>query len=141
MNTIKLNSIKSAVKNIQNKKVGFEVNPLDIGIAEIQMNLIKRLEREIPEHGDFATIVEKFESKNPMLDISNIEVVCKFLNKDVPKKTQRSLEINITDKSGVNTFNYVIANGDKAEILNTINQKDFFRICKSVAMNVNEGVK
>ena len=28
------------------------------------MNLIKRLEREIPEHGDFATIVEKFESKS-----------------------------------------------------------------------------
>ena len=141
MNTIKLNSIKSAVKNIQNKKVGFEVNPLDIGLAEIQMNLIKRLEREIPEHGDFATVVEKFELKNPMLDISNIEVVCKFLNKDVPKKTQRTLEINVTDKSGINTFNYVIANGDKSEILNAVHQKDFFRICKSVAMNVDEGVK
>ena len=88
MNVIKLNSIKSAVKNIQTKKVGFDVNPLDIGLAEIQMNLIKRLEREIPEHGAFATVVEKFESKNPMMDISTIEVACKFLDKDVPKKTQ-----------------------------------------------------
>ena len=68
-------------------------------------------------------------------------VACKFLNKDVPKKTQRALEINVTDKNGINTFNYVIANGSKSDILNAINQKEFFKVCKSVVMNVDEGVK
>lgn len=141
MKIINLNSIESAVKHIRSKKVGFELNPLDMNIAKMQFNLQKRAIREIPEHGDFAPLVEKYTSKDPTLNISQVEVVCQFLNKDVPKKTQRSLEINVTDKSGINSYNYVLAQGDKNEIINAINKNDFLELCKSVTLSVDEGIK
>lgn len=141
MKLINLNTIESAAKYIKTKKVGFELNPLDMNIAKMQFDLQKRAIREIPEHGDFAPVIEKYLSKDPTLNISQIEIFCKFLNKDVPKKTQRTLEINVADKSGLNTYNYVLATGDKNEIIEALNKNNFLEICKSVALSVDEGIK
>ena len=62
MNNIKILNIKTIAENMKKKVQSFELNPLDISIAQMQMNLQKRLPLEVPEHGDFAPVVEKFVS-------------------------------------------------------------------------------
>ena len=138
MKVTTLNKVDIATKYIKNKKVGFEINPLDVGIARIQFNLQKNLERLIPEHGDFSPIVEKFISKDPDIDISEIKVMCRFLNVDAPKKNLRNIELYITDKAGINTYRFIVAQGEKKDMLDAINNKHFFEVCKSVALCVDE---
>ena len=41
-----------------NPRTTFEVKPLDINIAKAQYNLIERLEREVPEYGDFDLLLK-----------------------------------------------------------------------------------
>ena len=43
----------------------FEVTPLDVNLAKIQMNLEKRTMQELPDSGNFGAIIEKFELFNP----------------------------------------------------------------------------
>lgn len=133
-----LNKVESATKYITNKRVNFEINPLDVGIAKIQHNLQKNLERLIPEHGDFAPVVENYISKDPDIDISEIKVMCRFLNVNAPKKNKRNMELYVTDKARINTYRFVMAQGDKKDMLNVINSKQFFDVCKSVVMCVDE---
>ena len=72
----RINFNKELIKNnYNNQKIKFEVNPLDVSLAEIQFNLLKRLEREMPEYGDFAPVIEKYESKDPTKNISTVRIL------------------------------------------------------------------
>lgn len=136
---IKPDKIKQIIA--KSAKPIFEANPLDVNLAKIQFSLAKRLEREIPEHGDFAKVVERYISKDPTLNISTIEVLCRKSNIESKKDMLRTLELNITDKAGINTYSCELINGDKNEILKAVNEKSFFETCKALVLEVEKGVK
>lgn len=141
MPSIKINLLENVVKKIKSRDIKFETEPLDVNIAKIQYNLINRVEREIYENGDFAPVVEKWIPKDPTLNISAIEVVCKNSPKKTPKQKLRVMELNIKDKSGLNTYTYILKEGEKKDIIEAVNKRAFFFTCKSVALSVDEGIK
>jgi len=139
MNYIKVDKVKQIIT--KTAKPGFEVNPLDVNLAKIQFNLTKRLEREIPEHGDFAQVVERYISKDPTLNISTIEVLCKKSNIESKKDMLRTLVLNISDKASINTYSCELINGEKTEIIKAVNSKDFFETCKAIVLEVEKRIK
>ena len=141
MPEIKLNLIDGFVKKFKSRNIKFEVKSLDINLAKLQFNLTKRVEREVYEHGNFAPLIEEFESKDPTLDISRVKIVCRKSDKDSPKQKLRVLELHIQDRSGLNNYIYTLKEGEKKDIVEAVNKKAFFYTCKSVAMSVSEGVK
>ena len=136
MKTIQLNKFTNFVSQIKNQKTAFEVEPLDVNLAKMQFNLTKRLEREIPDFGDFAPVVEAYESKDPTLNISTVKLLCKKFDDKL-----RSLELYVQDRARVNEYNYIIAQGEKKEILSSVNENSFFEVCKNVINHINEGIK
>ena len=140
MKVTTLNKIDSAMTYIQSKKVKFELNPLDVGIAEIQFKLKSTLEKLVPENGDFSQITEKFISKSPDLNISEIKVLCSYIKDNSPKKNKRNIELHITDKAGLNTYRFILAQGDKKDIIETVNNKKFFETCKKTALYINKNM-
>lgn len=119
---------------MQNDKPDFEVNPLDINIARIQMDLLSRLEREVPENGDFAPVYEEYQSKSPILDLGSLKVVCKYVKDDSPKKETRSLEAIRTEKGNNKESSIVLKKGTKQEILEYLhNNVQYFNTCKKFA--------
>lgn len=139
MSYIKVDKIKQIIA--KTAKPVFEVNPLDVNLAKIQFNLTKRLEREIPEHGDFAQIVERYISKDPTLNISTIEVLCKKSNIESKKDMLRTLVLNISDKANINTYSCELLNGEKSEIIKAVNDKNFFETCKAIVLEVEKRIK
>lgn len=132
MKMIKLDKLNNFANNLKPYKNSFEVNPLDVNLAKIQFNLTKRLEREIPEFGDFAPVVENYESKDPTLNISTVKVLCKKFSDKV-----RSLELYVQDRARVNEYNYIISQGEKDQILKAVNGNNFFEECKSVVLKID----
>lgn len=112
------------------KKILFEVNPLDVNLARIQMNLSKRCEREVPENGDFATILESFKSLDPTINLSEIIISCKY-DKNNPgiKNANRILSAKIFKQNG-QIKDVQLFNGTKKELLEYLNTNEFFEICK-----------
>jgi len=116
-------------------KTNFEINPLDINIAKIQQKLLSRLEREVPENGDFAPVFEEYKSKDPTLDLSTLKVICKYIKDNAPKKDTRALEIICTEKSNNNERARTLTQGTKKQILEYLNGSDYFNTCKKFAKN------
>ena len=115
------------------KKLDFEANPLDVNIIKLQLALLKRAEREIPENGDFAPVVEKYESKDPTLDLSDVKVTCKYLKDDSPKKDKRALEVSCINKAKTEERTKILTKGTKAEILKYLDDVEFLSGCKKLA--------
>ncbi|MBR5303905.1 MAG: hypothetical protein IKU37_03660 [Candidatus Gastranaerophilales bacterium] len=126
----KINFIPQGQIFMGNRKVSFEVNPLDINLAKIQMNLSERCEREVPENGDFATILERFKSLDPTIDLSEIIISCKY-DKNNPgiKNVNRILSAKIFKQNG-QIKDVQLFNGTKKELLEYLNTYEFFEICK-----------
>ena len=129
MKEINLNEI---INNLNIEQCEFKIDPLDINIAKIQFNLQKRLPAEISEADNYSTIIEKYVSKDPTLNIKSIEIKCN--KSDV--KNSNTLEIIILNKNK-NEYKCIIAKGDKKNINSIIKEKDFFRLCKTIALYVN----
>ena len=84
---------------MSDKKISFEVNPLDVNLAKIQYSLISRCEREVPENGDFAPVVEEYESKDPTKDLSNVKICCEFNRKNPGiKNSSRNLTLTFYNR-------------------------------------------
>ena len=115
---------------MENRNCSFEINPLDINLANIHMNLVNRCEREVPENGDFAPIIEKFKSLDPTRDLSEIKVICNF-NKKNPgaKNTNRLLSAQIEKKDG-SKKEIELFKGTKKELLEYLKTTEIFKTCK-----------
>lgn len=121
---------------MKNNNIGFEINPLDINLAKIQMNLAKRCEREVPENGDFAPVFESFKNQDPTINLSEIIITCKH-NKNNPgtKNINRILLAKIAKKdNGIK--NMQLFDGTKKELLEYLNTQEFFKTCKSGCLNL-----
>lgn len=140
-NNKNINEIINTGRNIKNmNKPKFEVNPLDINIAKMQFNLQNRLEKEVPDYGDFAPVVEKYNSKDPTKNFSEVKVLCKHLKEDKTNK-QRALELNVTDKKTLDEYSYTLAKGQKNDIIDAIHDNKFFEVCKNVINQIDEKIK
>ena len=124
---------RRTTKMINGKKTSFEVNPLDINLAKIQMNLISRAEREIPKDGDFAPIYEEFCSKDPTLDLSTIKVVCRHQKGSEKKNNIRYIEAISKNRAMTKEKSKVLCKGTKEDILKYLKDTDIFEECKKLA--------
>ena len=128
-----INYIQGTPK-VQNKKNEFEINPLDINLAKMEMNLIKRCEMEVPENGDFASVVESFKSLDPTLDLSNIVAECKYdKNNSGIKNSNRILQVKISKKNQNDTV-LILFKGAKKDLLEYLSSKEFFANCKAASV-------
>lgn len=118
------------------KRSKFEVNPLDLNIAKIQYNLSRRLEREIPDNGDFASVTEEFISKDPTTELDSVKVVCKHVKDGSIKNDTRCLEVYCTNKAQTIKRNAQLCTGKKKDILDYLKGNDFFQICKKTAKQI-----
>lgn len=111
----------------------FEVEPLDINIAKIQFELNKRLELEMPEYGEFLPIIEKYDYKGSYYNFSELCVKCSQVT-DVATEDMRTLDLIIKDKKNTNEYICNIAKGNKKEIISALNNRNFLKVCKKVAL-------
>lgn len=128
-----INLRKGPLLNMGTEKPNFEINPLDVNIVRMQHNLLKRLEKEMPENGDFAPVFEEYQSKDPTLDLSEVRVVCKYVKDDSPKKDTRMVEITCKDKSKCNERTKTLIQGTKKDIMEYLKGAEYFNTCKKLA--------
>lgn len=122
---------------LRTSKPIFEVEPLDVNLSKLQFEMSKRLEREVPEYGDFAPVVEKYDYKGNFYNFSGFRLVCSHI-KDSADKKQRSLDFIAIDKNNVKEYVYNVTKGSKAEIMNIIMDNRLFESCKSVLQHLSE---
>ncbi|MBQ9245785.1 hypothetical protein IJ182_05920 [bacterium] len=127
------NNILLKKSNMNNKKSSFEVNPLDVNIAKIQYSLINRLEREMPENGDFAPVVERYQSKDPTLDLSTVKVACRHVKSSEKSNNQRCIEASCKNKAETHEISKILAVGTKKQIIDYVKDTQFFEKCKELA--------
>lgn len=140
MYKIELNIVKDIYKNVSKQKVPFEVAPLDVNLAKMQFNMTKRLEREVPEYGDFAPVTEIYNSKDWNLDVSQIKMICEHLKNNDNKITRR-LSLYISDKTALKEYLCPIIEGTKADIIKGVNDTKFFEVCKSIVNQADHMIK
>lgn len=112
---------------VQNMK--FEIDPLDINLVKIQQEFQKKVE-QIPNYGNFTPLIGLYESKDPTRNISKIIITCKNLEDETNKL--RTLELRINNKQNLDETIFTLAKGNKQEIIDIINDKKFFEICKNL---------
>ena len=103
------------------KEIDFDIDPLDIGLAKIQYQLIKKNNLN-------STITETFENQNPMLDLSLIEIIY----------DSQKLEIIVHNKTKTNQYKHTLINGSKLEIVEYLSSKKFFINCKNFIYSISK---
>lgn len=139
MGNIDLNN-KAFRDKLDDYSAAFDIDPLDLALAQIQFNLLTKLEREVPEEGDFSMVIEKYDSEDPTLKVGNLKIVCKH-NAKSSSNNSRSLEIIVADKKGKDNYRYTLGEGNKSEILGLVQSKSFVWTSKSVVNNVDKMIK
>ena len=103
------------------KEIDFDVDPLDIRLAKIQYQLIKKINLN-------NIITEMFENQNPMLNLSLIEIVY----------NSQKLEIIVHNKTKTNKYKHTLISGSKVEIVEYLNSKKFFINCKNFIQSISQ---
>lgn len=140
MNPIKNINANKFIAEAKDKVTSFELDPLDINLAKIQSNMTKRLEREMAEYGDFAPVVERYESKNPEMNISTVKISCEHDPKSVTKKL-RKLNLSVTDKARINEYQCTLKKGYKSDLLEYVNDEEFFSSAKKIVQLINDEIE
>ena len=147
MVNIKNINVNRLVTESKKFNTSFEINPLDINLAKIQESFTERLEREMAEYGDFAPVVEKYESENPLREFSTIKISCNH-DRDSLSKTVRNLDLSVRAKaepdkfpSAINEYVCTIRKGPKDDIINFVKDREFFETTKKIIMLINDEIK
>lgn len=124
-------------KKVNNNAPAFEVMPLDVNVANMQFELRKRAELEVPENGDFSPVVEKYENNDQRVEISDIKAICRCSEKD---KDEREIVVEITNRANTLLYNYSLFSGSKKQLLEYLDSKDnaFFKTIKQFALYVSD---
>ena len=127
------NNFKPNQKNLST----FQVVPLDVNVAQMQINLQKRIEREVPENGNFSPILEKYDNNDQSLNISDINVICKSSSEN---RDEREILTEIVNRARTHKYSYVLFSGNKKQLLEYINSGDniFFETIKQFAFYVSK---
>ncbi len=137
---IKNINVNKMVMDSKKFQTSFEINPLDLNLTKIQENLTKRLEREMPEYGDFAPVVERYESENPLREFSTIKISCNH-DRESLSKTVRNLDLSVKDKVSGDEYLCTLKKGFKKDIEKYVKDNEFFETSKKVILLVNEQIK
>ena len=105
--------------------ISFEINPLDINIAQIQHKLISKFNVEILRVEKFEPVVEVYESKDPTLDLSDISVSCRQCNDNV------EIVINLFNKNKTKSYEQIIFRSTKQAVFEYLNSAKYFTDVKS----------
>ncbi len=109
----------------------FVIDPLDIGIADMQLELIKSLEKCL-RTGNFEPVTVSFESRNPMRRIGWVKIDCSLI--DEAEENYR-LTLTIWEKESPNKKRHTLCEGALAYINEYVNSAFAFRQdCKGWAM-------
>lgn len=119
---------------LQNTKEKFVIEPLDMNLAQLEFDLQKRVEIEVPEYGNFAPVEEIYISKDVTCNLNSFKVICKNSSLEQPKN--RILNIEITLKDSFKKYYFIIADGEKQEITKVLNNKNFSLVCKTLILKV-----
>lgn len=133
-------NVNKLVYDSQKFKTSFEINPLDINLSKIQENLTKRLEREMCEYGDFAPVVERYESENPLREFSTIKISCDHDRESI-SKTVRNLNLSVKDKVSGDEYVCTLKKGFKHDIEKYVANREFFDTTKKVILMIDETIK
>ncbi len=98
----------------------FSINPLDINLAKMQFNILKKYENEISAVYNYSSIIEEYTSKDPTLDISLIQIIFKSLDENL-----KSIELVFYNKKQTEKYNAVLCEGTNEFILNYLKKQDF----------------
>lgn len=139
MTPIKNINVNKLVYDSKKLKTSFEINPLDINLAKMQESLTKRLEREMYEYGDFAPVVERYESENPLREFSTIKISCNH-DRDSLSKTVRNLDLSVKDKVSGDEYICTLKKGYKKDIEKYVSSEEFFDTAKKVILMVNDEI-
>lgn len=137
MNRILNNNLKQSNITFNSKK-SEENNSMEDTIQSAINKLVQRGQREMPEYGDFAPIIEKFTNTDDNLKIGepSIKIVYANYNKD---KTLKRLELDIPSKSGLSKANIAMELADKKDILDVLSDENLKnRIEKNMQKVANE---
>lgn len=140
MNPLNSINVNKLVTEAKNKVTSFELDPLDMNLTKIQDSLGKRLEREMAEYGDFSPVVERYESKNPEMNISTVKLSCEHDPKSLSKKLRR-ITLSVTDKARINEYQCTLKKGYKSDIIDYVKNEEFFESAKKVVQLINDEIK
>lgn len=132
METLYLNEIENFEDTVKNSELGFEVNPLDINIAQLQLTFKNKLEELKTNNEQVSNISESYFSKDTVLRLSEINVSYKKSEKGY------NLVLNVVNKAKDRTFEYELRSGDEEEINAFILSPKFFSEIKFVTTEVNK---
>lgn len=104
----------------KNMDISFCINPLDVNLAKMQFNILKRYENEVLSVGNFSPLIEEYLSKDPTLDVSLIKVICRYSTENI-----RVLELLIDNKTQIKKANYILCEGTKEDIFCYLQKTDF----------------
>ena len=127
-----LNEIENFEDTVKNSELGFEVNPLDINIAQLQLTFKNKLEELKTNNEQVSNISESYFSKDTVLRLSEINVSYKKSEKGY------NLVLNVVNKAKDRTFEYELRSGDEEEINAFILSPKFFSEIKFVTTEVNK---
>ena len=109
-------------------KIEFEVKPLDINLAKIEMQLIDKL-KNIDEN-ESIKITKNYKNPDTSLDLDEIIVKCEHI-----KNIILSVEFKFKN---TNSKNILFFDGSKKNFLEYLYKKNFFITCKKEALKLNE---
>ena len=116
------------------RNLNFEVTPLDINIVKIQVELIKELDGIQNRAEDFR-FEHRFESLNPTLDLSDLEIFC-YHNTNSSASEKHVLEVNAFSKKR-DKKSYKTERFDSfEELYEAIDDKSFLSFCKKVVFSI-----
>ena len=112
--------------NKNNDKTIFEVNPLDVNIAKIQYNLLKKSETEITEN-----LIENYVNKDITIKLDELKVICRAKDKQ-----NINLEIICTKRNDSEPKSKILYDGSRNQFAEYLNKKDFFESIKEFVLKL-----
>lgn len=100
-------------------------------ITELRDTIRCRCEREMPEYGDFAPIVESFDNKDKSIHAGNIQLKCaKAPNNIENHHKKRYVQVILHDPNNVNYAESILVTGDKYDVMAEISRDKFIENLK-----------
>lgn len=105
-------------------------------IKESLNKLLRRVQKEIPAYGDFATISEDFTNSNSQLYCGDVSMAIKHLLRDCnPSATQCCFDLIVKTPSAKSICSCYIFCGTKAELLEHLANEAF---CDDLQQKITE---
>lgn len=119
-------------KLFQNEdRIQFEVTPLDVGITKIHFQFLQDFTRSLTDSSGKDIFTYSFQSKDPTLDLSTVELNC-FQDKNSGQDKLWVVEIACSDRNG-RQENATVFKGTETELVQYLKTQQVFISIKKLA--------